>query len=88
MERLLPGVPLTSGQLAVVRSASTRVQTELFALRSRARHEGRDWPGPSAGERAALQAAVVADLRSILDDDQRATLDRNLPLLDDETARG
>ncbi len=86
--RLLPGVTLTSGQLAVVRSLSMRVQTELFAMRSRALRGNRGWDGPSPGERAALQATVIADLRSMLDDGQRATLEQDLQLLGDDRHQG
>lgn len=76
--RLLPGVALTTGQMAQMRAIDTRHYTELFALRERARSEGREWSAPSPEEARALRAALVAAVREMLDDDQRAAFDRNL----------
>ena len=82
MEQLLPGVDLSPSQLAQVRAANTKFQTELFEVRERARAEGRTWTGPSAAERAALQAMLVDDLRSMLTEAQRPDFERRAALLD------
>jgi uncharacterized protein YigA (DUF484 family) len=76
VERLLPGVHLTPSQLAQVRAANTKHYTELFAMKEQAIAEGRTWTGPSAAERAALQAMLVDDLRSMLTDEQRPDFER------------
>lgn len=76
VERLLPGVHLTSGQLAQVRAANTNHLTELFALQERARAERREWTAPSSSERAALLAMLVSELRSMLTDAQRDDFER------------
>ena len=71
VERLLPGVALTSSQLAGVRAANTRHYTAVAALQRQARAEGREWAAPSAAERAALLSAMLDDLRGLLRDGQR-----------------
>jgi hypothetical protein len=76
--RLLPGVALTTGQLAQMRALDARHHTALFALRERARSEGRAWTGPTAAEERAMRDALVDAVRGMLDDDQRALFDRNL----------
>ena len=82
LERVLPGVELTPSQLAQVRAASTKYHTELFDLRERARAAGRSWTRPSPTERAALQAMIVDDLRSMLTDEQRPEFERLARALD------
>jgi uncharacterized protein YigA (DUF484 family) len=82
VERLLPGVDLTPSQLAQVRAANTKYYTELFALEEQARAAGRSWTAPSAAERAALQAMLVDDLRSMLTDAQRPDFERRAARLD------
>ncbi len=86
VERLLPGVDLTSSQLAQVRAANTKLYTELFALQERAKAEGRVWTAPSAAERAHLQAMLVDDLRSMLTDAQQPDFERRLALLSPSAA--
>lgn len=82
LEQLLPGADLTASQLAEVRAANTKFYTELFALRKRARSEGRPWTEPSPAERAALQAMLVDDLRSMITEAQRPEFERRAALLD------
>ena len=80
LSQLLPGVALTSGQLAGVRAINTKFQTELFALGERARAAGRPGAAPSPAERRALRAMLVGDLRSVLTEAQRSDFDRRAGL--------
>lgn len=82
LEQLLPGVELTAGQLAQVRAANTKFHTELFAVRQRARSEGRTWTKPSPAERSALRTMLVDDLRRMLTEAQRPEFERRAALLD------
>jgi hypothetical protein len=73
---------LTPGQLAQMRAARTTFHTELFALSEAAKSAGHAWTRPSPGERSALQAMLLEDLRSTLTDVQRPELERRAALLD------
>ena len=82
LEQVLPGVALTPSQLAQVRAASTKYHTALFDVRERTLARGEAWTGPTPAERAALQAMIVDDLRSMLTEEQRPAFERLAATLD------
>lgn len=78
-EELLPGIHLTSGQLAQLRAINYEYYTRLFAL-SRTPLPGAPQPQPDAppvvreptpAEAGELRATLVAEIRAMLTPDQR-----------------
>ena len=82
VQRLLPRVALTPGQLTQVRAANTKLQGEIALLIREARAAGRSWTWPSAAEHAALQAMLVNELRDLLTETQRPEFERRVALLE------
>ena len=82
VQRLLPRVALTPGQLTQVRAANTKLQGEIALLIREARAAGRSWAWPSAAEHAKLQAMLVDDLRGILTEAQRPEFEQRVALLE------
>jgi hypothetical protein len=82
VQRLLPGVALTPGQLTQVRAANTKLQGEIALLIREARADGRSWTWPSAAEQARLQAMLVRELHDMLTEAQRPGFEQRVALLE------
>ena len=78
LQRLLPDANLTSGQVVRLRAIDTNYWSEIYALKARGADDS-----ASKNEMEALKARTLADVREILTDDQRRTLEQKLPLLED-----